>query len=180
VVKDRTSSELSAEHIGEGQREVFVQSRFVARVCQTLCNDKLDIPSGVLTTVTGGIVTERADTRVAVVTSVAAIASARLGTLLVPHLVIGVVERVVLVGVNIVVVEAASMTTAAIGAASATATTALKTIKAFAFAGCVVASATARAFGVLVEVGAFGVQSLKGVLEIRLFDGVVVGRVCVE
>jgi hypothetical protein len=183
MVKDRTSSKFSTEHIGKRQRKVSpVGCNFVIFVGQTLRDNKLDISSGVLATVTGRIVAEGADTRVAVVTSVTTIATARLGTLLIPHLVVRVVEGIVLFRVNVVVVKTATMTTAPVRAASAAATTALKTIKAFAFASCVIASTTAGAFCVLVEVGTFGVQSLEGVLEVSWRDSacVALGRVCIE
>jgi len=164
---NRTSGEVSAEHVGESQSE----ERFISGG-QTPAHDKLNITSGVLTTVTRGIVTERADTGVAVVASVAAITFAGLGTVLVPHLVIRVVPGGVLLWVDIFVVQATTVATAAIGAARAAASTALETIKAFAFACCVVAGTTAGAFSVHVEVGAFGVQRFEGSSEIAWRDRV--------
>merc|ERR1712187_1063391 len=125
MVKDRTSSKFSTEHIGKRQRKVSpVGCNFVIFVGQTLRDNKLDISSRVLATVTGRIVAEGADTRVAVVTSVTTIATARLGTHLIPHLVVRVVEGIVLSRFNVVVFKTATMTTAPVGAASAAATTA--------------------------------------------------------
>merc|ERR1719456_1834769 len=126
---NRTSGEVSAEHVGESQSE----ERFISGG-QTPAHDKLNITGRVLTTVTRGIVTERADTGVAVVASVAAITFARLGTVLIPHLVVVRVPGFVLGWVDIIVVQAATVATAAIGTGRAAAPTALETIKAFAFA----------------------------------------------
>merc|ERR1719197_1611313 len=128
---------------------------------RTLGHNKLHVSSGVLATVTGGVVTKRANARVAVVSSVSAVTLATLGTHLIPHLVIRVVEGHVLVRVNIHVAQTTAMTAAAIRARRAATATALKTIKALAFSGCVVAGATARALGVLVEIRTFRVQRFE-------------------
>jgi hypothetical protein len=156
VIEDWASSEDSAEHVGERQGEVsFIW------VLQTPGHDKLHVPSGVLTTVTGGVITKRTNARIAIVSSVSAVTFTTLGTQLIPHLVIRVVEGHVLVRVDIHVTQTTAMTAAAIRACRAATATALKTIKALAFSGCVVAGATARALGVLVEIRTFRVQRFE-------------------
>merc|ERR1719203_884088 len=85
---------------------------------------------------------------------------------LIPHLVIRVVEGHVLFLVDIVVAQTTAMTTAAIRARRAATATALKTIKALAFSGCVVAGTTARALGVLVEIRTLRVQLFECICEV--------------
>ena len=177
MVKDRAGSEGSAEHVSEGQGEV---SWLFDVVMRTLGHNKLHVSGRVLATVTGGVVTKRANTRVAVVSSVSAVTFATLGTLLIIHLVIRVVEGHVLVRVDIHVTQTTTMTAAGIRARRAATATALKTIKALAFSGCVVAGATARALGVLVEIRTFRVQLFECICEVRCFDWVLLGGLFVE
>jgi hypothetical protein len=159
-VADGTSGKAPAKHVGESQGEVLVVG-FRSLGCGTPTDDKLHISGRVLTTVTGRIVAERANAGIAVVAGVATITFATLGTLLVPKLVIRVGEGIVLIGVDVGVVKTATMTTAAIRAGGATATTALETIKTLAFSGGVVTGSTAWALGVLVKVGGLGYNRLK-------------------
>jgi hypothetical protein len=173
VVKDRAGSEGSAEHVSEGQGEV---SWLFFVVMSTFGHNKLHVSGGVLATVTGGVITERANARVAVVSSVSAVTFATLGTQLIPHLVIRVVEGHVLVRVDIHVTQTTTMTAAGIRARRAATATALKTIKALAFSGCVVAGATTRALGVLVEIRTLRVQFVECVCEVSCGDWVFLGH----
>ena len=66
VVEDWASSEVSTRHIRKSQGEERISS------CRTRHDDELNISRGVLDTIVGGIVTERTDARVAVISSVAA------------------------------------------------------------------------------------------------------------
>jgi len=172
VVEDRASSEVSAKHVRESQGEERISR------CRAQCDDELNISCGVLATVAGGIVTERTDAGVAVISSVATITFASLGATLVPHLVIGVGVRVVLT-VHVHVAEAATMTTAVIRAGGTAAATSAETIEALALSCCVVAGSTARALGVHVEVRAHGVQLLESGGEISVLNRVSVGCLCV-
>lgn len=173
AIRDGASGKGTTEHVGESQREELV------RGLHRFGHNELHGTSRIFATVTGGIVAERAHARIAVVSRETAIALASLGTHLVPHLVVGVVKGHVL-SVDVVIVEAASVTTAVVRATGATATPALKTVKALAFARSVVTGTAARALGVLVEVGSLGVQRFEGCLEVGLGKWICVGGKCIE
>jgi hypothetical protein len=72
------------------------------------------------------------------------------------------------------------MTAAAIRARRAATATALKTIEALAFSGCVVTGATTRALGVLVEIRTLRVQIFECCNEVRCGDWVLLFGVFVE
>jgi hypothetical protein len=83
----------------------------------------------------------------------------------------------IVIGVDFVVIKAASMTAAVIGAGGSAASTTLETIEAFALPGCVITSASARAFCICVEIWTERVQRRESLGEGGLFYWIGLSRV---
>jgi len=151
---DGARGELAAEHVSEGEGEVSV----VRGECSL---DHLVVSGRVLGTGGRGIVAEWADALGAIVTGETTVAYARLGAILVPELVVGAIERTVVV-VHLAVLQAQTVSRAAVGACCAAASTALETFKATAETSGIVASATTGALNVGVGGGVLGIKSIEG------------------